>query len=189
MSNLILVKHSQPQQDSNLPASEWRLSEEGRLRCQALAEKLATFQPDRIISSQEPKAVETAQLVAGYLNKPCESAEGLHEHNRSNTGYLSAGEFQSRVQAFFAQPDKLVMGLETAAEARIRFENAVKALLEKYPGENLGVVAHGTVITLLVAAYNSIEPYSFWQGLGLPSIVVLSRPGLLLQETVNIETR
>ncbi|TRO49026.1 histidine phosphatase family protein, partial [Candidatus Bathyarchaeota archaeon] len=78
MNNLILVKHSLPEMVSTVPAKEWRLSQSGQVRCSALAEKLESFSPDVIISSTEPKAIETAQIVAHQLNKPLYTVEGLH---------------------------------------------------------------------------------------------------------------
>jgi broad specificity phosphatase PhoE len=56
---LILVKHSLPEIVENLSAREWKLSDEGRIRAQQLAERLIPFRPDYRISSVEPKAKET----------------------------------------------------------------------------------------------------------------------------------
>jgi broad specificity phosphatase PhoE len=46
------------------------------------------------------------------------------------------------------------------------------------PEGDLVVVSHGTVVALFVAAATGVEPYAFWNRLGLPSFVVLSLPGL-----------
>ncbi len=67
MKYLILVKHSLPSIVEDKPAREWNLSNEGRMRSQTLAEKLAPYQPEVIISSIEPKAVQTAEVVAHLL--------------------------------------------------------------------------------------------------------------------------
>ena len=40
---LILVKHSLPEIAENVPAHEWKLSEEGRVRARRLAERLINF--------------------------------------------------------------------------------------------------------------------------------------------------
>jgi broad specificity phosphatase PhoE len=57
MSHLILVRHSLPEMVAGVDAREWRLSDEGRERCIALAKRLAPYQPARLISSDEPKAM------------------------------------------------------------------------------------------------------------------------------------
>ena len=50
---LILVKHSVPEIVTDHPAHTWRLSAEGRRRAGRLAEELARFAPDVILSSDE----------------------------------------------------------------------------------------------------------------------------------------
>jgi broad specificity phosphatase PhoE len=90
MPHLLLVKHSHPASLLDAPAREWHLSETGRTRCQPLAERLRAYEPQTIFSSVEPKAVETAQIVAGCLGLTTQAAEGLHEHERSSL-YSSVG--------------------------------------------------------------------------------------------------
>ena len=181
MPELILVKHSAPEIAPNLPANEWHLSETGRLRCKALAQRLAAHRPDVIVSSIEPKAVETAQIVANLLSQPLESIADLHEHDRSNVGFRSTEQFEAAVADFFAHPDRLVLGKETADQTHRRFAKAVSGVVDKHADKNIVVVAHGTVISLFVARAARWEPFGLWQRLGLPSFVVLSLPefGLL----------
>lgn len=47
------------------------------------------------------------------------------------------------------------------------------------------MVAHGTVIALAVARAAGVAPFPLWRRLGLPSVVLLSRPGLALVEVVE----
>jgi broad specificity phosphatase PhoE len=196
MHKLILIKHSLPEMISALPARSWLLSETGRRRCKPLADMLAIHQPDVIITSVEPKALETGQIVASLLDKPCETAPGLHEHDRSNESFGTQEQFQASVAEFFARPGKLVFGLETADQAHHRFSQALTGVLEQHPAQNVALVAHGTVITLFVARSVGLrfspalvgEPFAFWQRLGLPSFVLLARPGfdiLDVAETVE----
>jgi broad specificity phosphatase PhoE len=77
--HLILVKHSLPEIVENLPAREWKLSAEGRIRAGQLAERLLPFQPEYIISSIEPKAKETAEIIAGRHNLEIHCGDDLHE--------------------------------------------------------------------------------------------------------------
>jgi len=188
MPELILVKHSAPEIAPNLPANEWHLSETGRLRCKALAQRLAAHRPDVIVSSIEPKAVETAQIVAGLLGKPFETVADLHEHDRRNAGFLSAEQFEAAVNSFFEQPQRLVLGNETADQAHRRFAQTIASVIQKHSSYNVTVVAHGTVITLFVARAIGLEPFPFWKRLNLPSFVVLSLPELgLLTVVENVE--
>jgi broad specificity phosphatase PhoE len=172
MSKLYLIKHAMPELDPNVPAPDWRLGARGRALSELLAQKLGAYPLDVIVSSVEPKAIETAQIVAARLSKPHEIAEGLHEHERRNEPFTTREEFEARVAEFFSKPNELVLGNETANQAHARFANAVDRVIEKHPQKNIAVVAHGTVISLFVARTQA-SPFEFWKRLGLPSIVVL----------------
>ncbi len=178
--HLLLVKHSQPQIIPDIPAREWHLSEEGRQRCYILARNLTPYAPSIIVSSIEPKAIETAAIVGQELSTPYTVAPGLHEHDRSNTGYATQESFEQAIANFFASPNKLVFGQETAHQARERFTQAVFDVLAQHDKGNIVIVAHGTVITLFVAQFNAIDPFAFWKQLALPSFVVLEIPGFRL---------
>jgi len=185
MKNLILVKHSLPEVVPKIPASEWVLSKPGQVRCLALAHRLEPYSPDIIISSIEPKAVETAQIIAAQINKPLDTAQGLHEHDRTGVDFLGREEFEARLNDFFKRPDQLVLGRETAHLALARFSKALSLVEIEHPDKNIVVVAHGTVITLFVQEFNALEAFAFWRNLDLPSFVVLSWPGHKLVNTVE----
>jgi broad specificity phosphatase PhoE len=139
-----------------------------------LAERLRGLELRVIVTSCEPKAVETGEIVAEVLGVPCEVGEGLHEHERPEAGLASAEAFRARMRRLFREPGVLVFGSETADEAHERFAGAVKAVLARHPVGNVGIVSHGTVITLLAARANGLDAVGFWKGLGLPACLVLS---------------
>jgi broad specificity phosphatase PhoE len=184
--HLILVKHSLPEINENVPAREWHLSDEGRKRIHVLVGKLIPYQPDAIISSVEPKARETAILLAENLRLDFLEVEGLHEHDRSQSPYHSKDKFQNLVQEFFARPAELIFGSETANEALMRFRQAVDVVLNSYPEKNIVLVAHGTVISLYVSWLTRCDAYELWKELGLPSFVVLDIQSKTLIATVNL---
>ncbi len=186
MPHLLLVRHSLPDIDPGVAARYWKLSDEGRRRCTTLAEMLPTYHPAVVVSSAEPKAAETAALVAVNLGIPLESEADLHEHDRSDVTHLSQEEFQRSVARLFAQPEDLVFGNETAAQAQHRFEQAVDRLLARHPGKTVAVVAHGTVISLFVAARcSNVDGHALWKQLGLPAFVILSLPDFTLESVIS----
>ena len=176
MQTLILVKHSLPDIDPTVPAKEWHLSEEGRVRSQILAEKLVQYDLDVIVSSIEPKAIETAEIVVRFLKIPVEIVEGLHEHARSNVGFLEKERFEQSIGSFFSQPTELIFGEETADKAHDRFSKAVYGLSAIFPQGNMALMTHGTVLSLFVSRIAALEPFDLWKHLGLPSWILLSRP-------------
>lgn len=182
---LILVKHSLPEIEAEHPASQWKLSEEGRSRVNRLAEKVKQFQPEMIYSSSEPKARETAEMLASLLGLEIRAAKDLHEHDRANTPFLDPEAFQVSMRELFEEPDQLVFGGETAAQAQARFAGAVDAVLYDHPDKTVIIVSHGTVISLLVARRIGISDWQLWKELGLPSFIVLDRESntLIARET------
>jgi broad specificity phosphatase PhoE len=185
MSKLILVRHSLPEVIPTLPANQWHLSETGRQRCRPLAERLVAFAPDVIVTSDEPKAMETGEIVASLLDKPLRTTQGLHEHDRRKVAFESTEWFEAAVARFFAQPERLVFGNETADQAHRRFSEAVAVVIEERPEQNVVIVAHGTVMTLFVTRAVGLEPFPFWKRLGLPAFVVLLRPAFNLVSVVE----
>jgi broad specificity phosphatase PhoE len=182
---LVLVRHSLPEFVTGVPASHWRLSDKGRRRCQPLAEHLAACRPTAIISSTEPKAIETGRICASLLGLPFETAPGLHEHQRDVVHDLGSWEeFEAQVGRFFEQPDKLVFGSETADQVYARFSDSLTGVMALHPSGSMVIVSHGTVLTLFIARAAGLDPMPLWKSLGLPAFAVLSLPELRLLELV-----
>jgi broad specificity phosphatase PhoE len=170
---LILVKHSVPEPDEGRPANTWRLSKEGRRRAERLAKQLKEFQPEVLVCSNEPKATETAEIVAGLLQLETQVVEGLYEHDRSNVPYLSSERFQASIHELFHKPAELVFGHETANQAHDRFYRAVHSVLNRYRDKTVVIVTHGTVISLFVSRLTGVDGISLWNGLSLPAFIAL----------------
>jgi broad specificity phosphatase PhoE len=186
--NLILIKHSLPEIIPDRPAREWQLSDEGRHRCESLAEAVARYQPQAVVTSLEPKAAETGQILAAALHLPVASAPNLHEHERQNTPFLSPEMFEASILAFFAEPSQRVSGTESANESHDRFAQAIWEVVAAHPQQNIAIVAHGTVISLFVSRLTNADPFLLWKRLGLPSFVVISLPEKQLITVENPST-
>lgn len=186
---LILVRHSAVQVDTAVPGPHWQLSEDGRSRCHTLAAKLTPYPIDWFVTSHEPKAIETGQILAEVLGVPCQTAAGLQEHDRRGVPYFaSKTAFETAVSTFFTHPTELVFGAETAVQARDRFATAVAQQLANHPQKNLALVAHGTVLTLFICQHNpQLHPMPFWQALTLPCAFVLALPNYQLEQALFFE--
>jgi broad specificity phosphatase PhoE len=169
---LVLVRHGAPLVDIEQPADTWPLSEEGRAASARLAEQLKPHAPDLFVSSTEPKASQTAYLLAVALDADFQTAEGFEEHHRSKTGYLDKGTFENKVVELFRNPDKRVFGEETANQAANRFSKALKTAQKLNPRRSLGIVSHGTVISLWLERNAGADGLVTWKMLGMPSFVV-----------------
>jgi broad specificity phosphatase PhoE len=173
---LLLVRHSIPLVQPSVSSREWQLSPDGQKRCVALAHRLARYAPLHLVASAEAKAIETARLVAEQMGKPFAVAEGLHEHDRSNVGYLGNEEWDSAIRRLFAEPNRLVLGRETATEAHQRFATAIKRVQEESTDGTLVVFSHGTVISLFAAHLMASDAFDLWSRLKMPAFVVIGLP-------------
>jgi broad specificity phosphatase PhoE len=182
---LILIKHARPLIDPTKPPEQWRLSEQGRALCVPLAAALAPFGLGAIVASEEPKARETAEIVAEKLQIPHQTAASLHEHDRSNVPHLRSGEFISMMELMLRKPEELVLGRETASAALARFEKAVQEICQAHGAQNIGVVSHGTVLALYLSARGAGTAFELWRRLGLPSFAVIDLPEMNIAQIVE----
>jgi broad specificity phosphatase PhoE len=163
---LLLVRHSAPELDPSVPSEEWRLSEEGRRRCEPLAERLARYEPRVLLASTEPKARETAELVAPALGLEVQLSDGLRETARRTVGWLAPEQLDRGIRELFERPRQVAFGEESAEAALARFEAAVAGL-----SAPAVVVTHGTVLSLFAAPRIGRDAYELWSSLELPDVV------------------
>lgn len=131
---------------------------------------------DAIVSSPEPKALETATA----LGAPLEIDPRLREHDRSGVGWFATqAAFVRAVEAAFARPGEVVLGVESFDAAHARFAAAVDAAARAHPGERVALVSHGTVIALYAGRAWGAEPAAVWRGLALPDVIELPGAGQL----------
>ena len=184
MRKLILIKHASPLVVPGTPPEKWKLSDKGRESCGPLADAVRAHAPAVIVSSEEPKAKETAEILGQNLGVAVETAAGLHEHDRSNVPHMRSGEFISHVEVFFRRPTERVLGRESAVAALDRFEEAVNTVVAKHAEGNIAIVSHGTVIALFAAEHSDRYGFELWREMGLPSIAVFELPGMELREVL-----
>lgn len=149
MSTLWYATHPEVAVDPDVPVPRWGLSEVGRRRARALAERAELRSLTRIVSSDEAKAVETAELVAARHGLAVEIRPATHENDRSATGFLPPAEFEVVADAFFGDPEESIRGWERAVDAQARIAEALADLLGPAAGDgDVLVVGHGAVGTL-----------------------------------------
>lgn len=181
MKQLILIRHAEPAIVQGESPRLWHLSTEGREQAILTAQMLQSTQlwPDKIITSHELKALETGQIIGSTLHVPVESADDLHEHDRTGEPFYPGEVFMQKVTQFFAHADQLVFGRESADSAFGRFNDAVQRCLDENPDDLLAIVAHGTVLSLYTGRKMGIDPFTFWKSLKMASIIILSSDGQL----------
>jgi broad specificity phosphatase PhoE len=173
---LILVRHARPQIEADRAPALWRLSGEGREATQALATRLPAVAA--IVASTEPKAIETAEILAAPLGLRVLSDPAFDEHRRPTWRFDPNPTTQiARVLRALASEHEEVEGAESAYAARRRFAAGIAAHAER----PLIVVSHGTALSLYAADVAKLDPQDLWRTLGFPEALVLDAEGRLLE--------
>ncbi len=151
------LTHPQVIIDPHKDVRRWSLNPIGTARVSALAARPGLLsQTRRVISSDETKALETAAPLALALGLQLEVRAGMHENDRSATGFLPPAEFETVADQFFAEPFKSVRGWEKAHDAQRRILAEVNASLDGHQEGDVLFVGHGGVGTLLFCALSGV---------------------------------
>ena len=130
-------------------------------------------QVHRVITSTEKKAIVTAAPAAGLWRLPVEQRAAFDEVHRA--GYIE--DYENTVRAFFSTPERAPAGWESALQAQARAVSALEDLLALYPRENLALVGHGLLWTLVRAFLRSPweETFDVWRNIQQPDLAVWQR--------------
>jgi broad specificity phosphatase PhoE len=146
----LYITHPQVKIDPQIAVPLWGLSEIGRARTKDAVALGWPKQIGRFASSEETKAIETAEILAEAAGISIEIADDMHENDRSATGFLPPPEFEKAADWFFANPDESFKGWERAIDAQARIVSAVEDILADHdPTVPIAFVGHGGVGTLL----------------------------------------
>jgi broad specificity phosphatase PhoE len=156
VTSVFFITHPEIVVDSLIPVPQWRLSPRGVARVQRMLEQAWVAEIGYIVTSEERKAVDTAELLAGHLALSYVTRADLGENDRSATGYLPREEFEATADLFFAHPDQSVRGWEPAHNAQARIVGAIDGILEGAPPVNMAVIAHGGVGALLLCRLKGV---------------------------------
>jgi broad specificity phosphatase PhoE len=122
------------------------------------------------VSSPEPKALQTAQLLT---ESEVGVVDDLREHVRDTTDWLE--DFEGTVRRAFAQPDASAYdGWEPLATCRERVARAVAGIRSAHPDDDVVLIGHGTAWTLLASELTGLPPdLDLWASLQMPDLIVL----------------
>jgi probable phosphoglycerate mutase len=137
------------------------LSELGRRQSEALRDRWlahSEVEPDAVVSSDIPRAIETAEIVAPALGDlPIELDAGVREMDPGpQCDGLSWDEIAKLVDAGSWDDDPYIRGFpggETVAAFQYRVAAAVSNLARRYEGGNVVVFCHGGVVDVALRLF------------------------------------
>ena len=170
MTRLWLVRHGPPAIDTSAPASTWPLSAVGVAAVEAARESWSLPVDPPWVSSPEPKAHQTAQVLRGA---EVATIDDLREAERP-ARWNDDAEHSRLVERSMAEPERPVAPeWEPAGRTRERVVSAVRAVLAAGPTEVV-LVGHGTAWTLLVADLTGCPPDLVgWRAMRFPDRCLL----------------
>jgi broad specificity phosphatase PhoE len=183
---LVLVKHGSPVLSPATPAREWALSSQGELEALHVAIQLRPYEPFDLVSSPEPKARSTAELIAAQSGTHNRVVDNLREIDRRILPIWEPADHREMNRPIFSEPDRAILGSESANAALIRYQSAIQAEIDRCESAHLVVVSHGTVMALLVARHNEVDAFRFWADLQCGNAVILTVPSFRLVGTTSI---
>lgn len=136
-------------------ASAGPLTPRGEQEAEAAAEQFATKAPRAriVVSSDLPRALETAVIVARRLNCNIETDPALREQALGVLeGQVVGPEVAQELRRLWREPWPGPAGGESVAELYMRVRNALSGIAERWPGVEVIAVTHGGPIRAAVAA-------------------------------------
>lgn len=128
----------------------WGLSELGLQRAIEASKMQWVRSIDQIISSDETKAMETANCFGSALSLDVIVGANMGENDRSSTGFLPPEQFEYAADNFMNKPHESFRGWERAIDAQARIVASVFAALKAHSNARCTLfVGHGGVGTLL----------------------------------------
>ncbi len=152
MPRVVLVRHGHPTVEGEDHA-RWVLSDEGREAARILREDPIWEGIERIFTSPERKAEDTARIIGEAQGIPVGVREDLREVRRP----WEAEDYEDKIRAFLKGegPD----GWETREAAETRLLRLMEDIL--LVDIDVGVISHALLLTFFLARVSSVRP-SFW---------------------------
>ena len=160
MTDLVLVRHGETvwhAENRYAGRSDVALTEHGLREARALAAWAGHARPDAVVSSPQQRARRTAELAAEAADRPLRVDERLVEVDFGKGDGLTRAEMSERfptdLEAFRRSPASHPLpGGELGTTAVARARPAFAALCREYPDGRVLVVAHQTLMRLMLCA-------------------------------------
>ncbi|MFF1301710.1 histidine phosphatase family protein [Streptomyces sp. NPDC058307] len=163
-TTLLLVRHGQTiwhAENRYAGVSDIGLTDEGRAQAEALGQWAAVHRPDAIWTSPLSRAIATADPACRALGVSPHREPGLRECDFGVVEGRTLAEFAAEVpdaaEAYIADPVTYPFpGAEDPREAAVRGAGALRRIAAAHPGERVLVVAHNTLLRLVLCRLLSI---------------------------------
>ncbi len=165
LKHIYLIRHCK----ATGQESTAELTSEGQIQANHLAEFLVNRQIDYLVSSPFERAISTIRPLAEQLNLKIHVDERLQERVLS-TDHIE--DWMERLRESFENMDQILHGGESSRESMIRGVSVIEDLFER-PEENMAVVTHGNLLSLILKFYDNSYGFKEWERLTNPDVYEL----------------
>lgn len=159
--NIYLIRHGR--QNSKLCNVDVELSPEGREQAELTGQRLKNYEIEAVYSSNLIRAVETADIINKYLDKPRFYDDRLRESDFGGMTGLENDVLKERYKEFLAKRSTMTEDIpypDGGENSQMVFERAFEVMNEivEKDYENVCVVTHGGVIRALLTGIVGAKP-------------------------------
>jgi len=165
LKKIYVVRHCEAVGQS----AEAHLTDKGYQQALELYKFFSNIKVDRIISSLYRRALESIKPLAENLNMEIEIESNLKERKLSIHSY---SDWLEKLEKTYDDLDLKFEGGESSRDAMKRIVQVIENALHSN-SENIVIVTHGNLMSLLLKHY--IEDFGFedWQNLSNPDVYLL----------------
>ena len=188
---VLWIRHGEPERiaPGTGVRADPRLTAAGREQAERLAEWLAVEQVDAVLSSPLRRAIETAQPIAAAVGREVETFEGIVEYDVNSDHYIPTEELRvTKDERWTAMVEGRwdEFGAELPEIFRARVDEAVNAIVDRFPGGRVAAVCHGGVINVAIGSVLGIaQPLWFEPGYSSISRMLAARSGIRSVASLN----
>ncbi|WP_144510049.1 histidine phosphatase family protein [Bacillus sp. FJAT-22090] len=142
------------------------LTVEGYEQALKLRDYFENITIDKIISSHFERAVQTIKPLSEFKKIPILKDSRLSERILSSEDYP---DWLDKLKMTFQDKDLTFVGGESSNEALIRIKNVLEEVLTS-PDENIILVTHGAIMSLLLNSFDERFGFEQWASLSNPDI-------------------
>jgi len=166
MKHIFLIRHCQAEGQ----APEASLTEKGKQQAIQLAACLDTFPIDYIVSSPYTRAYDTIQPLARRKSLPVHIHQDLQERVLSQA---NLPDWLDKLKLTFDDLDLCYPGGESSLDAMKRGVDVIHKTLQSQ-AQQIAIVSHGNLISLLLKYYDEKIHFEHWQALSNPDVYQLA---------------
>ncbi len=170
---LYLFRHSQTIFEPEIPSPNWVLSEEGIGKVKSLSLDSKIMNLDIFYSSLQNKALETAVLLAKPNRTPINTHAGLAELSSITKAFIP--NYDESVHDLYAGKIEKINNGESLKEGLDRFNKTIEEIVSiEIKSEHIGIVAHGSILSLFASQYSDLNAYELHQMIQMPDMAILN---------------